>query len=120
MNARAERHSGIDDDSEAAFGRRIVTPFGDEEEALTDFDRLQQIARRLHPIALFFLAKREPGNIFSRAVRLTASSKNERTAPGVKLDDARRALLPQFGNQQVAVFADRNRFRERTCRNPSP
>ena len=56
VDAGAERHPGIHGDAEAARRRRIVAPFGDEEEALADLHGLQQVARRLHPVALLLLA----------------------------------------------------------------
>ena len=52
VNTGAERHAGIHSDSESAWGRGIVAPLGDQEEARAYGDGLQEIARGLHPVAV--------------------------------------------------------------------
>src|SRR6185437_10846209 len=46
-----ERETGIHFDADAAAGRRIVSPFGDDENLLADLHRLQMLAREGHPVA---------------------------------------------------------------------
>ena len=60
-DARAERQPGVDGNSETTLGRRIVAPFGHEEEAAAHLHRLEQIACGLHPIALFLFAHKRSG-----------------------------------------------------------
>ena len=99
MNARAKCHTRIDRDSEAAGGRRIVTPFGNQKKASPYFHRLQEIARGLHPIAIFLNANR--GARIPREQRRTVGEIFEEGANGVTFwfRDPAAAFIPKIGDQ---------------------
>ncbi len=68
VNARPERHPRVYSDAEAAAGRRVVAPLRHQEEALPDLHGLEQLARRLHPVALLLLALARAREAFAQHV----------------------------------------------------
>jgi hypothetical protein len=103
MDTGAECHPRVHHDAEAVLGRRVVAPLGHKEESTPHLHRLQHVARLGHPVALILDALARAG-VHSQQ-RTPVGVVLEEGADGlrVQLDDARRALLPKFGDQQVAV-----------------
>ena len=120
MDAGAEGHAGVDDDAEAASGGGVVAPLWDKEEAAANVHGLKQIAGRLHPIALFFLSVAGAGKEIEKRGAIGGVFKEGADGLCVEFDDAGRALLPQLGNEQVAVFRVAIDFEREHCFGPSP
>ncbi len=104
MNAGSERHSGIHHNPEASLGRRIVAPLRRQKEPASYFHRLQQIARRLHPVALFLFALPRAREEFQQRRPVAALLEKRAHRQRIQLHDAGRALFPQLGDQHIAII----------------
>ena len=77
---------------------------GTRIEALSGFDGLEEVAGRLHPVAIgLFRLQGRPGKTAACPVALVVFEEGAQAAIP-EFHDAAGSLFPEFGDQQVAVL----------------